>query len=228
VNASPSRAVAAEPMNELPCQRDPDRWFNRADRTYALAGCLACPARSWCARQALGDDASWGMWAGVWIDGNLAEIAPYLQAIAETAQPTPPPPTAPPLPTNTYRIEAPRRPPVIRPPAKHTVAAVITARSSGHCEVMAADCGLGLEAIASRIRGRHCQELADAAAGYAVCRACQAVVAQMEPRLSYQLGYIVESPASAARVPFFWRQSRWMRLDSAGGAAPCALAQRTA
>lgn len=225
---SVSPTAAAESMNELPCQQDPDRWFDRADRTHALAGCLACPARSWCARQALGDDASWGMWAGIWIDGNLADIAPYLQAIAETAPPTPPPPTAPPSPTNTHRIEAPRRPPVIRPPAKHAVAAVITARSSGHCEIMAPDCRLGLEAIVSRVRGRCWQELPDPAAGYAVCRACQAAVARMEPRLCHELGYIVDSLATAATVPFYWRQNRWMRLDSAGGAARCALAQRSA
>ena len=61
---SVSPAVAAESMNELPCQQDPDRWFDRADRTHALAACLACPVRSWCARQALRDRASWGMWAG--------------------------------------------------------------------------------------------------------------------------------------------------------------------
>jgi hypothetical protein len=168
------------------------------------------------------------MWAGIWIDGNLADIAPYLQAIAETAPPTPPPPTAPPSPTNTHRIEAPRRPPVIRPPAKHAVAAVITARSSGHCEIMAPDCRLGLEAIVSRVRGRCWQELPDPAAGYAVCRACQAAVARMEPRLCHELGYIVDSLATAATVPFYWRQNRWMRLDSAGGAARCALAQRSA
>jgi hypothetical protein len=109
-----------------------------------------------------------------------------------------------------------------------TVAAVITARSSGHCEIMAPDCVLGLETIAGRIRGRYWQELPDAAAGYAVCRRCQVAVARMEPRLSHQLGYLVDNPANAATVPFYWRQTRWLRLDSAGGAAPCSLTQRSA
>ena len=223
MNVSAYPAAAPPPGGELPCRRDPDRWFDRTHRTHALAGCLACPARSWCARQALGDHASWGMWAGIWIDGNLADVAHYLQAIAQAAPPRTPPPA-----TNTQRIEAPRRPPVIRPPAKHTAAAVITARSSGHCEIMAPDCLLGLEAIASRIRGQSWQELPDAAAGYAVCRSCQAAVTRMEPRLSHQLGYLVDNPTNAATVPFYWRQSRWMRLDSAGGAAPLSLAQRSA
>jgi hypothetical protein len=163
------------------------------------------------------------MWAGIWIDGDLAEAAPYLQAIAEAAPPSTPPP-----PTTIHRTEPPWLAPVIRPPAKHTVAAVITARSSGHCEIMAADCTLGLDVIASRIRGRCGRELADAAAGYAVCRICQAAVTRMEPRLSHQLGYILDNSGNAATVPFYWRQSRWMLLDSAGGAAPCTVAQRSA
>jgi hypothetical protein len=223
VSVSASPAAARGPVNGLPCQRDPDRWFDRTDRTHALAGCLACPARSWCAREALATQASWGMWAGIWIDGNLADVEPYLRAIAETKPATTPPPA-----TNIHRIEPPRRSPVIRPPAKHTVAAMITARSSGHCEIMAPGCGLGLEAIASRIPRRSWQELPDAAVGYAVCRSCKAAVTRMEAQLSEQLGYVIDNPAGAATVPFYWRQSRWMRLDSTGGAAPCTSAERTA
>jgi hypothetical protein len=221
VTASAS-AATPERLRELPCQRDPDRWFDRTDLTHALAGCLACPARSWCARRALGDHASWGMWAGIWIDRNLADVAHYLQAIAQSA------PTSPPPATGTCRIEAARRPPGICSPTKPNVAAVITARSSGHCEIMALDCRLRVETIASRIPGRSWRELPHAAAGYAVCRRCLAEVIRMEPRLSDQLGYIVDNPANAATVAFYWRQSRWMRLDSAGGAAPCSLAQRSA
>ena len=222
MNAPVSAAATPELLNELPCQRDPDRWFDRADRSQALAGCLSCPARSWCAREALAAQASFGMWAGIWIDGNLADVKRYLCAIAEgTSSAAPPPATA------VQRIDAVRRPPVIRAPATHTVAAVITARSSGHCEIMAPDCLLTLDAIASRIRGRRWHQLPDAAAGYAVCRRCQAAVTRMEPRLSHQLGYIADE-SGHVDIPFYWRQSRWMLLDSAGGAAPCSLAQRSA
>jgi hypothetical protein len=217
-----ARSPAASPVNVLACQRDPDRWFDRNNRTHALQGCLECPARSWCAGRALRDHATAGMWAGIWIDGDFAEAAPYLQAIAEAA----PPPLTPPAPTCIRRTEPPRLMPEIRPPAKHTVAAVITARSSGHCEIMAPDCRLTLDAIASRNPG--VPELPDAAAGYAVCQRCQDAVARMEPPLSHQLGYIVDNPANAASVPFHWRQSRWMRLDSAGGAAPLSSARRSA
>jgi hypothetical protein len=223
VNASVSPAPMPDRLTELPCQRDPDRWFDRRNRTHALTGCLACPARSWCARQALSDHATAGMWAGIWIDGDLAEAAPYLQAIADAA-----PPLATPAARRLCRTEPPRLPTVIRPPAEHTAVAAITARSSGHCEIMAADCLLTLDALASRIRGGCWRESRDAAAGYAVCQSCLAAVARMEPRLSHQLGYIVANSSNAAAVPFYWRQKHWMRFDSAGGAAPCMVAQRSA
>ena len=223
MSTAPAAAPAPQAVGQLACRLDPDRWFDRADRTHALAACLACPARSWCAREALSAKASWGMWAGIWIDGTLADAAHYLRAIAEDRPSATPPP-----PATIHRIEPPRRPVVIPRPANHSVTAVITARSSGHCEIMAPECRLGLEAIASRIRGRSWHELPDAAAGYAVCLSCHAAVTRMEPRLSRQLGYIVDSPANAATIPFYWRQTRWMRLDSAGGASPCSPAQRTA
>jgi hypothetical protein len=163
------------------------------------------------------------MWAGIWIDGNLTDVAPYLRAVAQSTSPTPPPPAPTPV-----RIEAPRPCPVIGPTAKHTVAAAIAARSSGHCEIMAPDCRLGFEAIASRVPGMSWRELPDAAAGYAVCRTCQAAVAAMEPRLSRQLGYVVANPPHTSETPFYWRQKHWMSLDSAGGAAPPSSATRSA
>jgi hypothetical protein len=50
----------------------------------------------------------------------------------------------------------------------------------------------------------------------------------MEPLLSHQLGYIIDNSANAATVAFFWRQSRWMSLDSAGGAAPLSSVKQSA
>ena len=223
MSAVPSAAPAPQAVGQLACRLEPDRWFDRADRTHALAACLACPARSWCAREALSAKASWGMWAGIWIEDNHADAAHYLRAIAEDRPSATPPP-----PATIHRIRPPRQPVVIPRPANHSVAAVITTRSSGHCEIMAPDCRLGLEAIASRSRGRCWQELPDAAAGYAVCRNCRAAVTRMEPQLRRRLGYTVDSPAATATVPFYWRQSHWMRLDPAGGAAPCPPAEQIA
>jgi hypothetical protein len=219
VSPSPTSTTA------LPCRSDPERWFDRTGRTHALAACLACPARSWCAREALSVKPSWGMWAGIWIDGNLAAAEHYLRAIAQTTTLTTPPPTN----IQPQAQLSPRQAVVvIRPSARNSVAAVIMARSSGHCEIMAADCGLDLDAIASRIPGRCRHELPHPAAGYAVCGRCQATLARMESRLSRQLGYLVDDVADAAAVPFYWRQSHWMRLDSAGGATPISTVERIA
>jgi hypothetical protein len=50
----------------------------------------------------------------------------------------------------------------------------------------------------------------------------------MEPQLRRRLGYTIDSLAAATSVPFYWRQSHWMRLDPAGGAAPCPPAEQIA
>ena len=42
----------------------------------------------------------------------------------------------------------------------------------------------------------------------------------MEPRLTRELGYIVDGPTNTVTAPFYWRQTHWMRFDSAGGVAP--------
>jgi hypothetical protein len=47
-----SDSAPPPPSAALACQRDPERWFDRRHRRDALAGCLVCPVRRWCARQA--------------------------------------------------------------------------------------------------------------------------------------------------------------------------------
>jgi hypothetical protein len=166
------------------------------------------------------------MWAGIWIDGDLADVEHYLRAIADDA-----PSTAPPPPTTIHRqLPPPARASVVIGPsaAEHNVAALITVRSSGHCEILASGCRLDLEAIVDRIPGRGGHDLTNSADGYAVCGSCQASVATMEPRLARRLGYIVDDVVTAAAVPFYWRQRHWMRFDPAGGAAPISSAERTA
>ena len=88
--------MSAVPTGSLACQRDPDRWFNPHDRTRALERCLHCPARARCAAEALRVKARFGMWAGIWIDNNLAQMATYLTMIAAptVASPQPADPTS--------------------------------------------------------------------------------------------------------------------------------------
>jgi hypothetical protein len=211
---TPSPTTALRPT-ALPCQSDPDRWFDRADRTHALAGCLSCPARAWCAREALTVRSRWGMWAGIWIDSNLADVAHYLQAIAQDKPAaTPPPPNA----VRANRIDTPRRTPqLVVPSGKHSAAAAITARSSGRCEIMAPNCSLRLDSVASRIHNRAITPRSDQASGYAVCWQCHSSVERMDSQLARKLGYRVDSESEAVRVPFYWRQTHWVLLDSAAG-----------
>ncbi|WP_158021549.1 WhiB family transcriptional regulator [Mycolicibacterium chubuense] len=95
----PSRRITSitEP---LPCHLDPDQWFSLAHRTAALAACLACRLRRSCAQLAPDCRPSWGMWAGIWIDGRFAAAAPLLCAVAAA------PPAAP-----QHRRPSPPRPP---------------------------------------------------------------------------------------------------------------------
>jgi len=211
----PSPAIVAQPA-ALPCQREPDRWFDRASRTHALSGCLSCPVRPRCAREALTARARWGMWAGIWIDGNLTDVAHYLRAIAENKPKATPPPAPNALPA--YRIP-PLRGAVqlVAPAGQHSAAAAITARSSGHCEIMAPNCSLRLDSVASRIHNRAITPRSDQASGYAVCWQCHSSVARMDSQLARKLGYRVDSESEAVRVPFYWRQTHWVLLDSAAG-----------
>jgi hypothetical protein len=50
----------------------------------------------------------------------------------------------------------------------------------------------------------------------------------MEPRLARAMGYLVDARHDPGAVPFYWRQSRWMLLDSAGSALPAPRLDRPA
>jgi hypothetical protein len=202
-----------------PCQDDPDRWFDKQHRAYTLERCLGCHQRSWCAQQALGG-ASYGMWAGIWIDDNLTELAPYLRAIADapagnaahqaaTATPSPTSVQAPP-PPGPAQTSA----PIPKPEnALRAMLAVISARSSGHCEVMTPVCRYTFDTVASRIPCRRGWDAAEAASAYAVCRPCQSALSITEGSLLRRLGYLVEPPLQPAFTPLYWRQTRWVYLD---------------
>ncbi|MDT5047970.1 MAG: hypothetical protein QOG75_3858 [Mycobacterium sp.] len=207
----------------LACQDDPERWFDKHHRTYALARCIACPGRRWCAQQAL-DGASYGMWAGIWIDGNLTSVAHYLQAIAQGPPVTT---SSDPQPTSTTPAStAATPPPVAATPAEtpspspdtasRAIMAVIIARSSGHCEAMTPVCRYTLDTIASRIPGESGWDATDASRAYAVCRPCHWALSITEERLLRRLGYLVDPPCRPGFTPLYWRQSRWVYLD--GGA----------
>jgi Transcription factor WhiB len=200
----------------LACQGDPECWFDRRHRRDALAGCLACPARPHCAREALACNASWGMWAGVWIDGRHDVAAPYLGAIAndDAAQDDSRLATAP-------SISTPPPPPVplARPPARRpsrSVSAALLARSSGHCEVLTEHCRFSFDRVMHRCPARPHSENRCLAALFAACGACADIVTGLQPQLATRSGYLVATGRDLAAVPFHWRGSRWVLLDRDG------------
>ena len=69
------------PQSPPPCAAEPQLWFDKS-HTHALGKCLGCPMRRWCAGEAIRVKASFGMWAGVFIDDNLPQVVPLLRAIA--------------------------------------------------------------------------------------------------------------------------------------------------
>ena len=203
----------------LACQLDPERWFDRANRTEALAACLNCPARRWCAGQALRQRAFWGMWAGIWIDGHLADVAPYLRAIA--ASPAGSQPRGLPVTRCSDRARVPELPVLT---GDQWVRAMVTARSSGHCEIMAPGCRYSADNMASRVHGLAVRHAEAPALIYMVCGRCEDTLTHVDGPIARRLGYLLDSPSQAASAPFYWRQSRWHLLDEVGGLREAAAA----
>jgi Transcription factor WhiB len=197
----------------LACMVDPDRWFDRRGRTASLEACLRCPARRECAREALRAKATWGMWAGIWIDGTDEPTTRHLRAIAADWPPRPRSGERVPSPAATPRQPAPlpRRRPIVR----RSVAVVVDARSSGHCEVMAKGCMLTPDRQLSRIGGRAVRDATCAAEVYCSCRSCADAI-DSSTALMRRCGYLVESVDAAPTTLFHWRSARWVLLGTGG------------
>lgn len=196
-----------------PCRLDPDQWFCRSHRTRALATCLTCPLRRSCAQLALECRPSWGMWAGIWIDGRFAAAAALLDEVA-AGPPVAPEHDPPPPPRE------PRRPAVL-PAGVQSGAAfrmrprtLVFARSEGYCEIMGTGCHLTADAVISRVPRRGD---GDASTLFAVCQECAITLQRMDSQMIYHLGYRLDSVSDAAATPMLWRQKHRLYLDAYGG-----------
>lgn len=208
MTASPPAVTTAPP-----CSVDPDRWFDRTHRTAALEGCLCCRSRRWCAGEALRTNASWGMWAGIWIDGTSEAATRHLAAIAADWPPRPR--TAhgelAPKPIPRGPTPLPQSPRIIR----CTTAAVVAARSSGHCEIMTAGCQLSADRQLPRIADTDDHAALTASELFFACTSCaQWLSAATES--AQAKGYLVASAAEAPNTPFHWRATRWVLLGARG------------
>jgi hypothetical protein len=226
-----------EPATQIParhastavaCQADPERWFDRRNRAHALQRCLVCPLRSPCAAEALAANAKFGMWAGIWIDDNLPDVAHYLHAIAQGPQADSQRAgesehhRAPPQSRSQTVVSLPR----VTKPTPGGCAGVhleglslwvgVEVRSSGHCEVMMPGCRYSLDEIRCRVPDLPWRRAGDASALYAACSRCSTAVSNLNGKLGAQLGYVVGKGRPPQTTPFYWRQARWVLLDPAG------------
>jgi hypothetical protein len=203
------------PTGWLACQQDPERWFDRSHHTDALAACLDCRARRWCAGEALRSRASFGLWAGIWIDERHEDAAPHLHAIADDGRPQRSPTEPAAAPMGRSRAPTPlRRPASIA--AQRSAAAAVLARSTGHCEVLAEGCGYTYEHLLNRHPKKGDPETFTAPGLFAACSSCADMIAASDPKLCAWLGYLIESHRDPAQVPFYWRGSRWVLFDPDG------------
>ena len=211
----PQRSASiSEPV---PCRVDPDQWFSWANRTAALAGCLACPRRRRCAQLALDCRPSWGMWAGIWINGRFAAAAAPLRAVAADHDSVPQRQSVPQHQPDPP-LSAPRRPPIspagVRCTAWIDPRTLVYARAEGFCEIMTHGCRLTADAIVSRVPSR---DGGDASTLFGVCQECTITLECMDFQMVQRLGYCVVAAADAAATPFLWRQKHRLLLDTRGG-----------
>lgn len=218
-----------------PCAAQPERWFDPHNRHYAQAECLICPRRQWCATQALEHQATFGMWAGVFINDNLADVAGLLESVAaegdnaeqrperpvaDRADDDPPPPaTTAPAAIDITEILADRR--------RHTALQRITARCAGHCELMTPRCRYTFDTVLSRIPGRRGWDTESAASAYAACRPCAEAIRSAQPQFIQSLGYLVLPGYDPAYSPFYWRQHQWVFLNGGSRVLPTTRDDRT-
>jgi len=204
-----------QPQSQPPCSAEPQLWFDKSHTTHALRECLACPLRRWCAGEAIRVKASFGMWAGIFIDDTLPQVAPLLRAIAQSPAAEPaevPHPTPKPATLSAVGIT--------EPPRRVTaVLTAVSARSSGNCEIMTNHCRLTFDTLGSRIPGCDPWTLQRASDVYAVCRPCAVALGAAEPQFVERLGIVVRPPYEPAYTRFFWRQAQWVYLD--GGSRIC-------
>lgn len=205
-----------------PCTHHPGDWINPRQRALTRRQCLTCPLLADCAASARRNRPSYGMWAGVWIDGDFA-AKQHLLALPQPAagttadphhhrRPTPPPPTD----RKPRRQSIRRVGPLCTIAPAPAVAALITARASGHCEIMASACTYQQAAIFSRRRSATPAMLSSPADAIAACRNCIELIEYTDLPTALDLGYLVNARRTTSTAAMLWRQQRWVYLDTRG------------
>ncbi|ORW07196.1 WhiB family transcriptional regulator [Mycobacterium kyorinense] len=207
-----------------PCLQHPGDWFDPTRRALTRQQCLKCPNRAQCSQDALRNRPAYGMWAGVWINDDFNAKQHLLRAHAQPISPTakhPEPQTiSRPVGLIPVHQRTARRSKVgklITATPLPPIAAQITARASGHCEIMAPACTYQQGAIFSRRRTATRQgPLGSPADAIAACHNCIELIEHTDLPTALDLGYIVDPRTTTSTAPKLWRQHRWVYLDTQG------------
>jgi len=153
-------------------------------------------------------------------------VEPYLRAIADDTPPpttaqqpdtaTAPPTRTPPAARVTARPPAPRRGRALASCATEPPKLQITARASGHCEIVMSGCSYQLDRICSRLGPGVADPIPNAGSGYAACLHCHNALSEIHPQILRRLGYLTPPNAATEFIPFYWRQMHWVLLDLQG------------
>lgn len=194
-----------------PCSNHPDAWLDPTRQTLTRQHCRRCPNLVQCGQTALRQRPSYGMWAGIWIDGDFNGKKHLLGAV----QPLTSPPTAMHPRTRRRRVGT-----LLIAPPPQPIAAPITARASGNCEIMAPACTYHQAVIFSRRRGATSKPLGSPADGIAACRNCLELIEHTDLPTALDLGYLVDPRQATSTAAMLWRQHRWVYLDTRGHLQP--------
>lgn len=205
-----------------PCVQHPGIWFDASRRAFTREQCLsACPNLVQCSQSALSHRPSYGMWAGVWVNGDFDAqrglFATRASArVAESAACTPQAPHSPtpcpqPMPGRRTRVGK-----LLIAPPPAAISAQITARASGNCEIMAPACTYAQRAIFSRRRRAVITALITPADALAACLNCIDLIEHTDIPTALDLGYLVDPRSCMSTTAVLWRQRRWVYLDTRG------------
>jgi hypothetical protein len=158
------------------CQQAPGRWTDPSQQAATRRLCLSCPRLDRYRRETLSEKRTFGMWAGVWIDNDLAAKRHLLQPTPRLRSCAPPRPRRQthvgPLPVNDL---------------SPTALAMVTARASGHCEILAPACLLDQQLILTRRAQGAATPPDSPASGLAACHKCAELIEQTDPHTALRL-----------------------------------------
>lgn len=192
------------------CQREPARWADPDLQAVTRRLCLSCPRLQPCRTETIAENRVFGMWAGVWIDHDLPAKKHLLQPSTRLRPIS--------APQRQRRTQVGKLPPN---QLSSSAAALVTARASGHCEILAQGCLFDQQLIFTRATDPLPPATLDSpAAALAACRSCLEVIEHTSPDTALRYGYLTTTRTPITSWPVYWRQRHWLVLNHFGALSP--------